>query len=104
MNRIKGFLDAKGINHTAFIAAVAVLGGLFILAAYVVGIIPGAGVVTVAAGSIMALALFLVSAFGLQFFLGGTGLDVLKIVAREPVALAYYVGALFISLAIVLKG
>lgn len=104
MNRVKGFLEAKGINHTAFIAAVAVLGGCFILAAYAVGIIPAEGVVTVAAGSVLALALFLVVAFGLQFFLGGVGLDVLKIVSREPVALAYYVGALFISLAILLKG
>lgn len=104
MNRVKGFLEAKGINHTAFIALVAVLCGLLILAAYAVGVIPGAGIVTVTASSALALALFLVAAFGLQFFLGSVSFDVLAIVARDPVALAHYVGALFISIALCVKG
>lgn len=102
---LKKWLESKGINHTQFNALVVVVCALVLAFAFKLGAASGAGIVTALAGSALNIALFLAVAFGLQFFMAGVGTDVNKKIFDDMnIAAAYYMGALMLSLALLIKG
>lgn len=102
---LKKWLTSKGFNHSQFNALVVIACVLILAGAYYAGAAGGSGILTAIAGSALNIGLFLAVAFGLQFFLAGVGRNVLKDIFDEHnTAAAYYIGAIFLALALLIKG
>jgi hypothetical protein len=104
LHKIADKLQRLGINHAQFNALLVLLLVLLLCAAYYFGAVSGAGVVTAVSASALNVAMWVAVAFGLQYFLGGIGEDVINALFNHNIAVAIYMVGVFISIALLIKG
>lgn len=103
--KIEAFLTGLGVNHSQFILLVVLLCAVMLLAAYKAGATGSTGILVALAGTALNVGLFLAVAFLLQFTMAGLNVDIPnEIFRKHNTAASYYMGALFIALAMLIKG